>query len=288
MNGILVLNKPTGYSSHDCVNIVRRAFNTKKVGHAGTLDKEASGVLVLGVNRGTKIMEFLNQDDKGYMFTARFNQTTTTLDHTGEVVNKAAQHDFNALDSALNHFLGTYMQTPPAYSAVKVDGRKLYEYARKGQPIPYVPPRKTYIYTLKRLSDVRDNDDGTYSVDLFTETSKGVFVRSLADDIARKLASVGHTTRIHRTQSGRFSIEMATELSELKEGKYRLISMAEALEDYPEFKVAPSMIKKVQNGQPLKLPTEAPYVKLVDNTRALIGIYMSAEDGVHRPKRVFN
>jgi len=288
MNGIIVLNKPTGLSSHDCVNRVRKTFQTKKVGHAGTLDKEASGVLVLGINQGTKIMEFLTQNDKGYMFTLRFNRTTTTLDHAGDVCETADVHDFSALDATLKAFLGAYHQTPPAYSAVKVDGKKLYQYALENKSIPEVSARKTYIYTIKRLSNVRDHQDGTYSVDLFAETSKGVFVRRLADDIARRLGSVGHTTRIHRTQSGQFSIEDATELVELTQGRAKIISLNDALCDLRGFKVSESMKTRILNGQAIKLDSDDALIKLLDKHEQLLGIYKQDEPGIYKAQKVFH
>jgi len=288
MNGIIVLNKPTGLSSHDCVNRVRKTFQTKKVGHAGTLDKEASGVLVLGINQGTKIMEFLTQNDKGYMFTLRFNRTTTTLDHAGDVCETADVHDFSALDETLKDFLGAYHQTPPAYSAVKVNGKKLYQYALEGKPIPEVSARKTYIYTIKRLSSVRDHQDGTFSVDLFAETSKGVFVRRLADDIARRLGSVGHTTRIHRTQSGQFSIEDATELVELTQGRAKIISLSDALYDVRGFKVSEAMKIRILNGQAIKLDSDDALIKLLDKDTQLLGIYKQDEPGIYKAQKVFH
>ncbi len=287
MDGIIVLNKPTGISSHDCVNIIRRTFNTKKVGHAGTLDKEASGVLVLGINKGTKLMPYINQDDKGYMFTVAFNHATDTLDHAGELLEKRDFDAFDTLDATLASFLGHYEQTPPAYSAIKVAGKKLYEYARKGEDVPEVEPRPLFIYTLKRLSEIKKRPDGTVEADLFVEASKGLYVRKLALDIAHRLGTVAHTRRIHRTQSGLFGIEDATEMAELKRGKYKVFSLSEAVRGIPALTVDASTAGMVENGRKLDLQSEEERLKLIDSSNTLLAIYVRREDGTYKPEKVF-
>jgi len=287
MNGIVVLNKPVGISSHDCVNLLRRTFSTKKVGHAGTLDKEASGVLVLGINKGTKIMPYLNQDDKGYAFTVVFNQATDTLDHSGEILEEKTWDDFSSLDNVLKAFLGPYEQQPPAYSAVKHQGKKLYEYARNNQAIPKVKPRDVYVYSLKPLSNLKKRPNGTYEIDLFVESSKGLYVRQLAMDIAKAIGTVAHTMRIHRTQSGQFAIEDATEIEELKAGKIKILSLHEALRSLPAIEVSDEDIFAIKNGQKLTLKHDASTIKLIDKNAELLAIYRQVDGAIYKAEKVF-
>lgn len=288
MDGIIVVNKPLNISSHDCVNIVRKVFNTKKVGHAGTLDKEASGVLVLGINKGTKIMPYINQDDKGYMFSVVFNVETDTLDHTGEVTKKQSFDDFDSLDETVNHLIGRYEQIPPAYSAIKVKGKKLYEYARENQPIPPIEPRTLTLYSLKRLSPVKSNEDGTKEVDFFVKGSKGLYVRTLALDIAKALGTVAHTKRIHRTRSGPFAIEDATEMVELKRGEYKVFTLNEAIRTIEPYPISnASSIDMIKTGRRLRLNSQEDKLKLIDSDKTLLAIYRREEDYTYKPEKVF-
>ncbi len=290
MDGILLLNKPKGLSSHDCVNLVRMAYNTKKVGHSGTLDKEASGLLVLGINKGTKIMPFLNQDDKRYQFTIVFNEQTDTLDHTGKINDVKSQTDFSALDEVLASFVGEYLQTPPAYSAVKVDGKKLYEYARKNQAVPEVEPRKLKIYQLKRINDIEAKTPPTYQVTCEVHGSKGLFVRTLALDIAKRLNTVAHTQMIHRTQAGQFKLEDAYSLESLKANKTKLITLNDALESIPAITADQAMKRRISHGQKLSIIADKRYLKLIDeSTQSLLAIYEKDPTQKHfyRAKKVF-
>ena len=288
MDGILILNKPKGYSSHDCVNIARRAFNTRKVGHSGTLDPEASGVLVLAINKATRILEFLNQDDKRYEFEVCFNLATNTLDHAGEVTKKNLGHaiDTDELDNALETFKGTYYQKPPAYAAIKVKGKKLYEYAREGKPMPEVAPRRLTVYDLVRLNEPSEKDGCVYAR-FEVYASKGLYVRKLAEDLAMALGTVAHTTMIHRTSAGNFTIEDSVTMKTLKEGSPSLMSMNEALSHLTEVVADPSMAKDISHGKPLALTSRDPFIRMLDQSRALIAIYKYKEDGLYKPKKVF-
>ncbi len=286
MDGILVLNKETNMSSHDCVNQVRMALDTRKVGHAGTLDVAASGVLVLGVNKGTKIMQYLNQDNKTYEFSVAFNQETDTLDHTGKVTLEKQVEDFSKLEEVLATFIGSYEQIPPSYSAVKVKGKKLYEYARKNQPIPEVKPRKTTIYKLEKTSELR-KIDGLPAIDLKVSCSKGLYVRQLALDIAKKLGTVAHTTRIHRTQSGRFTLDDAFKMEDLKRGAIELIGLNDALEGFSSVLATDAMVKRITHGQKLNLDAHAEIIKLIDKDKTLLAIYEKTDKKLYKPTRVF-
>ncbi len=286
MNGLLILNKKRGMSSHDCVNHVRLSLDTRKVGHAGTLDVEASGVLVLGVNKGTRIMQYLDQDDKSYEFTVAFNEETDTLDHTGKTIKSVDFHDFEKLDSVLEAFTGDYMQTPPIYSAIKIKGKKLYEYARKDEPIPELTPRKTTIYELRRLSPLMKRGS-LYEADFFVKGTKGLYVRKLALDIAKTLGTLAHTTKIHRTRSGVFTIDDAHDIEDLKEGNFRLLGLNEALPNFPAVIADETTVRRIRYGQEIRSPATEPLIKLVDEEKNLLAIYKKAEGDLYRADKVF-
>lgn len=275
MDGILVINKPLGLSSHDCVYKIRKLFNTKKVGHSGTLDQEASGVLVLGINKGTKLLNYLNQDDKIYAFTVMFGQLTDTLDHTGTLLKEDDVVNLERLESVLASFKGAYSQVPPAYSAVKVKGKKLYEYARNNQAIPDVPARNLTIYTI----DIDNHGFNNYhanEVSFIVHASKGIYVRKLALDIAEKLGTVAHTTRIHRLKAGNFTIDEAIDLDQVTP-RTPLLSMQAALKDIKAIKVDKSMHFSIKNGQALAIDCHDPLIKLIDETNTLLAIYERRE-----------
>ncbi len=284
MNGILVVNKPIGISSHDCVNIVRRALKTKKVGHSGTLDVEASGVLVLGINKGTKLLNYLNQDDKAYTFTVRFGIKTDTLDHTGKILEAKPVAQLNDFDTVLETFLGSYEQIPPAFSAVKVKGKKLYEYARDNKDIPEVPPRILNIYDLKRISEPIYHEN-SIDIKLQVHASKGLYVRKLAEDIAMKFHTVAHTISIHRTRAGDYTIDDAIPLNTVS-ASVELITLASALRSIPSYTVPNHQRFAVTNGQKLKIDSEESQLKMLDEHGKLLAVYEKAET-VYRAKNVF-
>ena len=149
-SGILLVDKPTGMTSHDVVNKVRRLYHTKKVGHAGTLDPMASGVLVLCLNKATKALQFLSADHKVYVATLSLGTSTDTYDGEGQVTASAPFNGYNHLDDVMASFIGDIWQIPPLYSAIKINGKKLYEYAREGKTID-VPPRQVHIDYIKVL-----------------------------------------------------------------------------------------------------------------------------------------
>jgi len=151
-SGILLIDKPAGMTSHDVVNRIRRLYHTKKVGHAGTLDPEATGVLVLCLNKATKALQFLSADEKAYRCTMRLGTATDTYDASGTITESVPFTGYEHLEEVMNSFIGESMQTPPLYSAIKINGRKLYEYARAGETVD-VPPRKIIIKSLEKAID---------------------------------------------------------------------------------------------------------------------------------------
>ena len=204
----LVVDKPPGPTSHDVVAIVRAVTGVKKVGHTGTLDPFASGVLPLALSHATKAIRFLDEKLKIYDATIAMGAATSTGDPEGEVVREAPLPDWSRVDSVLAEFVGPQMQTPPAYSAVKVKGRPLYKYAREGKEVE-VKARPIEIFSLKEL----DRGEDWLRVEI--QCSRGSYARVLADDIAKALGSAGHLSGLRRLRSGPFGLENSLSLSEL-------------------------------------------------------------------------
>ncbi len=277
-SGILIIDKPLRISSHDCVRTVRHVFNTKKVGHSGTLDVEASGVLVLAINKATKLLNYLNQDDKMYRFRIVFGVSTDTLDHTGTISAKKAVPSNEKIDQAIAQFPSDYAQKPPAYSAVKVQGKKLYEYARKGEAIPDVASRDLTIKRFARISPFVQKADGTVEADFEVEATKGLYVRKLAEDLASMVNTVAHTSVIRRLKAGDFTIEQAVPLERVH-AALPLISMNASLASLPSVTITKKKRQYLENGRPLSLPLNAPIVKCLDESGRLLAIY--EKDGNH-------
>ncbi|MGM9953439.1 MAG: tRNA pseudouridine(55) synthase TruB [Intestinibaculum porci] len=221
MNGLLIINKPKGMTSHDVVNIVRKTLHTKKVGHAGTLDPDATGVLVVCVNKATKALQFLTAEHKQYIATLSLGTATDTYDASGTVLEEKPFTGYADLEDVLQSFIGESMQKPPMYSAIKIHGKKLYEYARAGEHID-VPARPIAIQDIRLLKE--ENNEITFQVDC----SKGTYIRSLCVDIAKKLGYPGHMKDLIRTRSGDFTIDQAITLEDLAAGRYTIMPLEEA------------------------------------------------------------
>ena len=214
MDGILLVNKPKGYTSHDVINVLRGILKTRKLGHTGTLDPDATGVLVVGVNKGTKIMKHLNNDEKIYQATVLIGQSTDTLDKTGVIVDEKIVEELTNVDDVIVSFKGNYTQTPPMYSAIKYKGKRLYEYARKGIVIDDIPSRVIEIFDIKRVSNIIYANNFA-SFDYIVHSSKGLYVRTLSYDIGKKLNYPAHSKELHRVKAGKFSVEDSYTLKEI-------------------------------------------------------------------------
>jgi tRNA pseudouridine55 synthase len=203
-NGLLLIDKPAGITSHDAVDRVRRAIGIRKVGHAGTLDPIATGLLLIGVGRATRLLRFLGDLPKMYEGTGLLGVETTTLDADGDVVARSDVDGVTEerLRAAMSRFVGEIEQTPPAYSAVKVGGRKLYEAARRGDPL-VAPPRHVTVHRF----DLQRFDPPAF--DVVVECSAGTYVRSLVADLGRDLGPGAHLTALRRTAIGPFRVANA-------------------------------------------------------------------------------
>jgi len=232
MDGILIINKPKGFTSHDVVNVVRKTLNEKKVGHTGTLDPNATGVLPILIGKATKISKYLIEHNKEYIAILKLGKTTDTGDSKGEIVGEDLHLkdvlkylNIEHVKEILKLFLGEQKQIPPIYSAIKVNGKKLYEYARKGQAVE-IEPRTITIQKIELLE--LKEDEICFKV----LCSKGTYIRTLCEDIAKKIGTIGYMKELTRTKVNEFSIENAITIDELKnniEGVKEKIINLEAL-----------------------------------------------------------
>ena len=250
-NGILIVNKPSGITSRDVVNIVGKTLNTKKVGHTGTLDPMATGVLVLCIGNALKVCELITANDKEYIAKVILGIETETLDTTSPIINtKKTNITKEEIEKILNSFKGSYLQEVPKYSAVKINGKKLYEYAREGKEIE-LPKKMVTIYDIQLISDITYYNDTT-SFYIKTTVSKGTYIRSLIRDIGYKLNTYGCMDSLERTRQGIFNIDNSYTLEEIKNNNYKLLSIEESLPNIPLVQVDNKTLFKIRNGVKLK------------------------------------
>jgi len=211
IDGVLLVDKAQGMTSHDVVAISRRSLNTKKIGHCGTLDPLATGLLIITIGRGTKIQDLLMSEDKEYVGTMRLGETTDSQDADGEVVETKPLPDLgpSQIEAAFNKFKGDFYQTPPMVSAIKKDGVPLYKLARQGKQVER-EPRFVRVYA-SEIQEVRLPE-----IDFRVVCSKGFYVRTYAHDIGQELGCGAHLRALRRTKSGRFSVDGAVTVEELK------------------------------------------------------------------------
>ena len=287
-SGVLVVDKPAGLTSHDVVARVRRLVGTRRVGHAGTLDPMATGVLVLGVGRGTRLLRFLVGTRKAYLATARLGVATSTDDAEGEVVRTAATGHLDpaAVRVAAAHLVGEIDQVPSAVSAVKVAGERAYTLVRRGEQ-PDLSARRVTVYEL-RVDDVRTGAEHL-DLDLLVECSSGTYVRALARDLGAALGVGGHVTSLRRTAVGPFTLEIAQRLDELGEHGVPMLSLAEAAGMVlPTVRCEADQARAVSYGQPITLAGEVAVgpVALIGPAGRLLAVYVREGD-VARPITVF-
>lgn len=264
MDGIVLINKEEGLTSRDVVNKIVKKLNLKKVGHAGTLDPIAKGLLVIGIGKGTKILDLLTMNTKEYIATSKIGIETDTLDISGNILNKT--NDFSLkrekLINTLNSFIGSYYQEVPKYSAVKINGKKLYEYARNDLNVD-LPKRLITIYKIELLEF--NKNEFTFKV----LASKGTYIRSLIRDIGIKLKLPMTMKELIRTKSGKFNLSDSYEISD----DFKIIPIFEAL-DYPVIKITDeNLLKKIKNGNKIKLDCSYDTITLIDNLNNTLAIY---------------
>ena len=214
MNGIIIINKPKNCTSHDIVYKIKKIVN-EKVGHTGTLDPNATGVLPLLIGKGTEISKYLINHDKTYEAVIQLGEKRDTADGEGQAIQKqevqASTLENEKVQKVLKSFIGKNLQTPPIYSAIKVKGKKLYEYARQGETVE-IEPRKIEIYNIELINIDKTNK----TIEFRVQCSKGTYIRTLCENIAEKLENVGYMKELKRTQVGEFKIENSVKIEEIK------------------------------------------------------------------------
>lgn len=249
MNGIINVYKPVGMTSHDVVYRLRKILNIKKIGHTGTLDPDASGVLPMCIGRATKTADLLTAADKQYRAEVTLGSRTDTLDASGEVLETAEVHvTEEQIRKAVHRFVGEIEQIPPMYSAIKIDGKKLYELAREGKEVER-KPRKVTISQI----EVLDLNLPEHKFSMLVDCSKGTYIRTLCDDIGRHLGCFGHMSALERTRSGRFEIGGTVTLEEVEKrfenGDTGFLTPVDEI--FPEFEkiiIAENKARKLCNG----------------------------------------
>ena len=270
MNGIILIDKEKEYTSHDVVAIVKK-ITKSKVGHTGTLDPNATGVLPLLVGDATKVSKYLINHDKEYIVELQLGKKTTTADIEGDIIEeKEVQNwifeDKERLERILQSFVGKQKQIPPMYSAIKVNGKKLYDYARQGKEIK-IESRNIEIYKIELLNVDRNQETISFKV----KCSKGTYIRSLCEDIATKLETVGYMKNLRRIQVGSFKIEDSITITKLKKdmesgNKLNLIPIEKILMDMPKVELKEEKLKLYLNGVKIKTNKEnGVYRVLVNN-----------------------
>lgn len=253
MFGFININKPKGITSHDVVAILRRILKIKQIGHTGTLDPFAEGVLPICIGKATRLIEFL-EDEKAYIGTVQFGKSTDTYDVDGKIINTSEkQITFEDLENALKDFRGEIEQTPPIYSAIKINGKKLYEYAREGKDVE-IKPRKVYIQKLEILSF----DEIKQQAELYIECSKGTYIRSIANDLGLALQTYGYLTKLVRVKAGKFTLRESIELNKLNSKEKCLAHLISPIEklNYPKYELTKTEFDKVSHGNPIQIESQ--------------------------------
>lgn len=253
ITGVLLVDKPPGCTSHDVVDRVRRVFRMSKVGHAGTLDPAASGLLLLGLGKATRILSFLQGLPKSYRAQVQFGVVTTSHDAEGDVLSATlTKHSRSDVEKVAALFEGEISQVPPMYSAVKVGGKPLYRAARRGEEVERTP-RTIRIYDLQ----IEEFDAGTQVATMLVRCSSGTYVRTLAADLGERLGGGGHLTRLTRLAIGSFGIEQSYRLTDLEDmdlqsARSALISMRATMRDFPQMTVDGEQLHAVAHGRPVQ------------------------------------
>lgn len=285
ISGIINIYKEKGYTSHDVVNIVRKTLGRVKTGHTGTLDPDAEGVLPVCVGKATKLADYVGASIKQYKAEILLGVTTTTEDITGEVLEqKEVKAAFEDLKSAAESFIGEYYQKPPMYSAIKVNGQKLYELARQGIEVE----RKTrliHIYNIENITPTGEN-----KAEMLVTCSKGTYIRTLCRDIGEKLGCGGCMSALVRCASGRFTMENSIKIDDFKrlveENRLAsvLLPMEEALSEYKKITVSSKAEKYLINGNKISLNycsdrlVCGEKVVVFDEEKNIVGVYEVLDD----------
>lgn len=287
MDGIVLINKEKNCTSRDVVNQVSKILKTKKIGHTGTLDPIATGVLVLCIGKATKLVEVITSYDKEYEAEVILGIKTDTKDITGKILKeeKAIISKEN-IEECLKKMIGTYNQTVPIYSAVKINGKKLYEYARNNEEIE-LPKRKVTIKELKLISDITYEKEKT-KFKIKCHVSKGTYIRSLIEDIATNLNTIGTMENLKRTKQGNFQIANANTIQDIENNKFKIYPIEEILEKFYKIEMTDDLYFKIKNGSIIKNNYNHDIVAFTKNDK-VIAIYKeySKDKTLLKPWKMF-
>ena len=270
MDKILVVNKDTGYTSRDVVNIIGKHFNTKKIGHTGTLDPIATGVLVICMGKSLKVVDLITSYDKEYVARVVLGIDTDTLDITGNRLrDEVSNVTKDMVVDVLNSFLGKSIQEVPKYSAIKVNGKKLYEYARNGESV-VLPTNEVDIYDLSLINYEKDK------IVFKCKCSKGTYIRSLINKICDDLGVIGTMSDLVRTKQGKFDIKDSFTIKDVQEKSYKLLNLKD-LFTYKTYDLNEDEYNKVKNGNHLKISSKEEKIILYYDKKE-IAIYKKKDD----------
>lgn len=279
MNGIIIIDKEKNMTSRDVVNKVSKILGTKKIGHTGTLDPLATGVLVLCVGKATKLVDLITGYDKEYIAKVCLGTLTDTLDITGNIIKeKETNITKEEIENTLKSFIPGYEQEVPIYSAVKINGKKLYEYARNGETVE-LPKRYIKINSIDLISDIEYENGKTY-FSFITNVSKGTYIRSLINDIGKKLNTYGTMIELRRTKQGNFKIEESSTINNPE-----IIKIEEILKDYYKVEIDGELYRKISNGVKIKNEDNKGIVVFTHN-KEIIAIYKK-ENEYLKPYKMF-
>lgn len=269
MNGFILVNKKKSMTSRDVVNSLIKILNTKKIGHTGTLDPFAEGLLLVAVNKGLKVVKLLNYKDKEYVAKVRLGIKTDTLDITGNILEERKE-DLNKeeLEEVLQNFIGDYSYEVPIYSAIKINGKKLYEYAREGKKVE-IPIKDSYIYDIK-LINIEENSF-TFSV----KVSNGTYIRALVRDISKKLNKIMTLEELTRIKIDSLLLKDAYTLEDIKNNNFKLLKINDLL-NYKEVELSGYLEAKVLNGNKIKLKEKEDNILFIKETEE-IAVYTREE-----------
>lgn len=273
MNGILLVNKSASWTSQDVCAKLKGLLHTKKIGHTGTLDPFAEGLLVLTIGKGTKIGQFIEGLSKTYIAKLCLGKATDTLDLTGNIIETKDVPVLtkDQIKEVITSFKGKQKQIPPKYSAIKINGKRLYEYARENIDVE-IKERDIEVFDIE-LIDYIDNE-----ITFIAHVSKGTYIRTLASDIANKLNTVGHLKELVRTKVGKYDIKNAKKIDEISEND--VIDLFSALSFLKQIKVNDDYIKKIKDGYKLFLDIKEDMVLVSDNNNYPLAIYKRKEGNI--------
>ena len=264
-DGVLLVDKPSGVTSHDVVAIARRVVRTRRIGHTGTLDPFATGLLVLLLGRGTRLIQYVQGEPKVYDATIRFGAETTTDDLTGEVTREAELPSSEAVDRAIISLTGAISQRPPDYSAKKVAGRRAYTAARAGAPLELAPVEVTvHEWQVSRRS--------ASEIDVTITCGSGTYIRALARDLGREVGSAAHLTALRRTRSGVFDVANATTIEELERDGPSLLPLRSAIPQLPAQTLSSEESQRVRHGSTITAQDTAEVIALLGADGDLVAI----------------